>query len=259
MKLQYASDLHLEMATNMKFIKANPLLPKADILLLAGDITHLEDSSFKDEVFDLWSSEFKQVYMIPGNHEFYDKCFPISGTLPTFEKKVRENVIYLNNKTIIIGDVRIIFTTLFSNIPPNKKFEIRHSIADFYRSIYSGVTKQILTIDEFHEAHQICLDFLEGELKTDSKGKTIVVSHFVPFHKNKLKDYPWFPMDLSSYFHVELEWLCEAYKIDHWISGHTHIPFKSFQLENTWMHQNMLGYVSHYEHKQFRADAILEL
>ncbi len=88
MKIQYASDLHLEMGTNKKFIKENPLQPKADILLLAGDITRLEDSSFEDEVFDRWSNDFKQVYMIPGNHEFYGKCFPISQTLPIMEIKV---------------------------------------------------------------------------------------------------------------------------------------------------------------------------
>ena len=37
MKIQYASDLHLELRENMNYIKSNPLPVVGDILVLAGD------------------------------------------------------------------------------------------------------------------------------------------------------------------------------------------------------------------------------
>ena len=62
-KIQYASDLHLEFMENTLYLEAHPLQPVAYILVLAGDTGYLGDEGFVKHPFWDWASEnFKQVY-----------------------------------------------------------------------------------------------------------------------------------------------------------------------------------------------------
>ena len=70
MKIQYCSDLHLELEKNSKYLKNNPLSVNGDILILAGDIIPLHDKFFNDSFFKFISDNYKKVFWVPGNHEF---------------------------------------------------------------------------------------------------------------------------------------------------------------------------------------------
>lgn len=71
MKVQYCSDLHLEFPVNRKYLKANPIKPEGEILLLAGDIIPFAEMEKENDLFNFLSDSFEHTYWIPGNHEYY--------------------------------------------------------------------------------------------------------------------------------------------------------------------------------------------
>ena len=114
MKIQYCSDLHLEFLDNRKWVLENPIMPKGDILILAGDIVLFKAIHQHQKFFDYLSEHFEQTFWIPGNHEYYN--VDISKRSSSFEEKIRDNLTLLNNTVKNINEARIVFSTLWSHI-----------------------------------------------------------------------------------------------------------------------------------------------
>ena len=92
MKIQYASDLHLEFHENSRWLKENPLVVAGDVLILAGDIGYLGDDNYAHHPFWDWCAEsFRQTIVIPGNHELY-KSFDINDLHEGWQQEMRPNV-----------------------------------------------------------------------------------------------------------------------------------------------------------------------
>ena len=154
LKIQYASDLHLEFAENAQFIKSNSLQPVGDILILAGDTGYLGDENFSTHPFWDWASQnFEQVIVCLGNHEFY-RYYDIATLRDGTEFAIRSNVHYYYNKVINIDDIDIIVSTLWSHIDQKNAFMTERSVSDFHRILYN---RELLSYQNFNIEHERCL------------------------------------------------------------------------------------------------------
>lgn len=248
MKIQYASDLHLEFTENDSWLTKKNLIPKADILVLNGDIIVLHDGFENNKFFDYISTNFKQTYIIPGNHEFYGG-FDMKDAL-TLDINIRPNVKLLNNQAIIINDTKFIFTTLWTKI--TDEF-IKDYINDFHKSVYNN---ELLSVKNYNDLHHECVSFLEKELQKNTFEKTIVVTHHLPSKKvnGYISEYPIF----NQLFIVNLDHLLEKYKIDYWLFGHSHTQ-KDCEFYGIKFRSNQLGYVRQNENPNFNQKAIIEI
>lgn len=92
MRIQYASDLHLEFAENSTYLRHNPLTVVGDIFVLASDIGYVGDDNYPKYPFgNLVSCNYEQVVVVPDNHEFY-KMFDIDKSYNGWTFKIRDNV-----------------------------------------------------------------------------------------------------------------------------------------------------------------------
>ncbi|HAQ19440.1 MAG TPA: metallophosphoesterase [Prolixibacteraceae bacterium] len=252
MLIQYASDLHLEFPENRKFLHANPLLPKGDILLLAGDIVPFAIMDKHADFFNYVSDHFQTVYWIPGNHEYYysdaaTKC----GML---KEKIRSNVLLVNNTTVQHENIHFIFSTLWSKIRPGYEWQIERGISDFQVIKFNGYRFSSV---QFNQLHEESLVFLKQELASERVEKKVVVTHHVPTFLNYPEKYKGDV--LNDAFAVELFGLIEDIGPDFWIYGHIHGSIPEFKIGETQLLTNQLGYVKYEEHKYFNNTATLEV
>ena len=171
MKIQYASDLHLEFGSNFRYLRANPLAEGGDVLLLAGDVHYLERRRTEnDPFFDWCAKHFRETVIVPGNHEYYrdpiarldrQDGIPVEKTLTDYEYFVRPNVRYLNNRSIVIDDVEVFATTLWTVTDPRCYVGIQTGMNDCRQILFHG---HRLWADDFTELHGICRAWLADAL-----------------------------------------------------------------------------------------------
>lgn len=108
MKIQYMSDLHLELSDNSRWLKQNELPVTGDVLVLAGDIFYLKDTVAPLTKFWKWASaNYRQVLIIPGNHEYYNYCDVMDRGLQ-WKWMFKKNVGYYQNQVLRIDDTDFI-------------------------------------------------------------------------------------------------------------------------------------------------------
>lgn len=178
MKIQYASDLHLEFKENVDWFLENPIIPTGDIFVLAGDIAYLGTDLYSEHPFWDWCSRnFDQTIVVPGNHELY-RSFDINELCDGWTLDIRENVkAYYNSVISLGGKTDLIVSTLWAHIPPSEAYFTEHGVADF-RVIRDGDHR--LSWNRFNDEHNKCVEFIRKSVEHSNARTKIVVTHHVP-------------------------------------------------------------------------------
>ena len=256
MKIQYASDLHLEFEENEDFIKQFPLEVAGDVLVLSGDTCYLGKGveQFRESFFKWCSDNYKETFLLPGNHEYYGE-FPLDQTLDDWQLDIFPNVHYLNNKSVVLGNAQLFFTTLWTYLEPLEIYDAEHVMNDFRKITISGHGFRAVSQNR---VHVLCRNWL-AKAMNESQAKTkIVVTHHCPVMSPEVKryvgvmGYPAYAEDLSSMM-VETN-------PDYWIHGHVHTRCTNgLTVGKTTILSNTLGYVDDEEHIGFNRKATFEV
>lgn len=225
-KIQFCSDLHLDMPANAKFVEENPVAVFGDILIIAGDLIQLDGlaNKYLKWLIARLCRGFEKVFWLPGNHEYYDFIHRGTGGISLYEKSAREieNLVLVDNYSETIGRRKLIFSTMWSKIEPENERPIRRGLNDFYkiRIMDNDSSKdRKLTVEDFNELHQIGFNFIKAGVETarieKERGEIddiIVITHHVPTLQNFKKKYLANP--LTNAFAVEMEYYILGNYID---------------------------------------------
>jgi predicted phosphohydrolase len=249
-RIRYLSDLHLEFIKPneiQKFIKKIPS-GMDEICILAGDIGNPYSSNY-DIFMKFISDNFKKSFVIPGNHEYYNKNKSIEETnnfMQDYFQKIN-NITFLNNNYEIYENHCFIGTTLWSKIT-NPKYEIN----DVY---------QIPNFDyiEYNRLNMLSVDFLEDTLQNNEN--CIVITHHVP--SDSLIDIKYKTQQMMQYnqwFFCNMDKLIETegHKIKCWIYGHTHTP-SNIIINGIPFLCNPIGYPNENKNLNFQSTITLNL
>lgn len=250
---QVESDLHLEFSPHITENNMRNFLPKttAKFLLLAGDIcpipTHQETYN---KVIAYCSSQWEHVFIVAGNHEYYNKSKGIKLTVQECNKviisicEMHNNVHFLQKNTFYLEEhnIMILGTTLWSNtlhpIPLNDYNLIRHK-------------DKIITYKDTQEwfSHESTW-LTETIAQYKDKHTLLVLTHHMPSFALIAKQYEFSPVNIG--FASNLDHLLAQVK--HWVCGHTHAVTQTI-IEGCNVYINPRGYPGECSYKPMLFDA----
>jgi predicted MPP superfamily phosphohydrolase len=235
MNVRYFSDLHLEFIKPNKIEKFIEKIPSGinEICILAGDIGNPYQKNY-DIFMKFISKNFKKIFYVTGNHEYYNKTKTIQETNEFLESYCSQfdNISFLNNNYEIYEKYCFIGTTLWSKIiDPDPAYTINDtsSIPNF-------------NYIQYNRLNMLSVDFLQDALQKNEN--CIVITHHMP--SSSLIDIKYKTIQMQPYnqwFYCDLDKLIETNgnKIKYWIYGHTHTPSNVIMNEIPFL-CNPIGY-----------------
>ncbi|WP_256856479.1 metallophosphoesterase [Variovorax sp. KK3] len=241
LRIQLASDLHLELLWRFPGWHGLVPNPEADLLVLAGDIHRIEDVV---RMFGRWRTP---VLFVMGNHEFYSQQTMDSLRRTAHEMTQGTSIVLLDNSAVgpielsrfkgwyrtkkrRVDGIRILGATLWTDYRlsepaggPDRQAlrmgEAGKRLADHRIIQYRDglLFKPMHALDE----HRATVAWLTEALSAPFDGRTLVITHHGP-HGGSI--HPRYQGDmLNAAFVSELPALLRL--ADVWIHGHVHSSF----------------------------------
>lgn len=233
MKLQYMSDLHIELMCKNTFTKlCSKIVPKCDVMILAGDIGNPFHDNYDIFLYKM-SNMFEKVFIVAGNHEYYNNDIQETDDRVREICSRRNNLSFLHNTTEVYRDFRFIGTTQWTEI-----HDENYLTTDF-------CAIKNMNVKRYNDLHRQSLSFLGESIarSTAKNEKTIVITHHVPLHELTHEKYKIGAMaKYNQCFSADLSAVVEkAHTIESWFYGHTHTKTEK-RLFNVPFYCNPLGY-----------------
>lgn len=250
------SDVHLDMNIPKKGFKPDQLwmpeeMPedKHTTLLLVGDIWHAKKPysyagySWMKEL----SSRFQYIVFVLGNHDFWGGNLPkeYMNNRKYIEEQKLENVFLLQNTTLIIGDIKFIGATLWTDFLMGSAVAMnlaRERMND-YKYMTFGPNFTHLSPKNILGEHIKSRSYIfDNSQKDYPEQKLIVLSHHVPSYLSMDKEDNTDDKKYeNSLDFSDLDTLIEKSEIDIWFHGHSHIA-KNYNIGLTKIMANPRGY-----------------
>jgi hypothetical protein len=211
----YISDLHIELYDNYPEIKND-----AEILILTGNIGNPYRNIYINFLKSV-SKNFKKIFLITGNYEYYFHGNSIKDTDKHIENIIQEknleNIIFLNNKIYDYNNFRFIGTTLWSKINDNDQQLLSpyfNYITDF--NVLKNNEKEI--IKNYNTLFDKNYEFLKKSI-TESHLPIVAITHNLPSYK--LIDVKYLNLVTNKYLASNCEELMTS-NVLYWFYGNTH-------------------------------------
>lgn len=240
MRLWVFSDLHLAFAD-----VATPLeIPEADVCVVAGDV-HVRGP----ERSIAWLAEHVCPYMpvvfVAGNHEYYHTGYTESLARGREVASEIENLHFLENGEVTIGDVVFAGATLWTDfeLMGHRPFVVHYCelmMNDYYEIAMTRKSRRVrLRVPHTVRFHRESRRFIEDFLNRHRGSRTVVVTHHAP-SRHSIADR--FANDISSAsFASDLAGMIIERGPGLWVHGHVHERYH-YELGNTRIICNPRGY-----------------
>lgn len=257
MRLWVFSDLHLTFAD-----VATPLqIPVADICVVAGDI-HVKGPERSIDWLAEHVSPHMPVVFVAGNHEYYHAGYTESLARGREVAAGIENLHFLENDEVRIGDVVFAGATLWTDfeLMGHRPFVVSYCermMNDYHEIALTREQRRIrLRVPHTVKFHRESRKFIEGFLERHRGSRTVVVTHHAP---SRYSIPPCFENDISS---AALASDLAALIIDRgpvlWVHGHVHDQF-GYKLGKTRVLCNPRGYPGEPSFEDFDFAKVVEI